>query len=85
MNRHLFTSLATVLRPRRRGRGAADRSGQSRCDQVVISEAYLNGGSAGATYRNKFVELYNPTDAPIDVSAGRCSTARPPRPATSRA
>ena len=30
---------------------------------VVINEAYLNGGSAGATYLNKFVELYNPTDA----------------------
>ncbi|TFD87858.1 ExeM/NucH family extracellular endonuclease [Cryobacterium serini] len=28
---------------------------------VVINEAYLNGGSSGATYLNKFVELYNPT------------------------
>ncbi|KDA06414.1 5'-nucleotidase [Microbacterium sp. CH12i] len=32
---------------------------------VVINEAYLSGGSAGAAFKNKFVELYNPTDAPI--------------------
>ncbi|HEV7948808.1 MAG TPA: lamin tail domain-containing protein, partial [Glaciihabitans sp.] len=35
---------------------------------VVINEAYLNGGSAGATYLNKFVELFNPTTEPIDMS-----------------
>ncbi|MGL3807327.1 ExeM/NucH family extracellular endonuclease [Paeniglutamicibacter sp. R2-26] len=35
---------------------------------VVINEAYLNGGSANATYKNKFVELYNPSDADIDLS-----------------
>ncbi|WP_295658332.1 putative Ig domain-containing protein, partial [uncultured Nocardioides sp.] len=32
---------------------------------LVISEAYLNGGSSGASYRDKFVELLNPTIAPI--------------------
>ncbi|MFY0409207.1 ExeM/NucH family extracellular endonuclease [Solicola sp. PLA-1-18] len=35
---------------------------------VVISEAYLSGGSAGAAYTNKFVELYNPTSAAVDVT-----------------
>ena len=35
---------------------------------VVITEAYLSGGSAGAAYTNKFVELYNPTDAAIEIS-----------------
>ncbi|MDY7542445.1 ExeM/NucH family extracellular endonuclease [Cryobacterium sp. 5B3] len=35
---------------------------------IVISEAYLNGGSAGASYLNKFVELYNPTDAAVDLA-----------------
>ncbi|GHD45551.1 ExeM/NucH family extracellular endonuclease [Mycetocola manganoxydans] len=35
---------------------------------VVINEAYLSGGSAGAAFSNKFVELYNPTDAAIDIS-----------------
>ncbi len=37
-------------------------------DDVVIAEAYLNGGSAGAAYLNKYVELYNPTDEAIDVN-----------------
>ena len=32
---------------------------------VVINEVYLNGGSTGATYANKFVELYNSTDEPV--------------------
>ena len=34
---------------------------------VVINEAYLNGGSSGATYLHKFVELYNPTDAAVSL------------------
>ena len=35
---------------------------------VVINEVYLNGGSSGASFTNKYVELYNPTDAAIAVS-----------------
>ena len=35
---------------------------------LVINEVYLNGGSAGATYLNKFVELGNPTPAPITLA-----------------
>ncbi|MFH5821799.1 ExeM/NucH family extracellular endonuclease [Georgenia sp. AZ-5] len=35
---------------------------------VVINEAYLVGGSAGQPYTNKFVELYNPTDAPVELT-----------------
>ncbi|AYG04972.1 ExeM/NucH family extracellular endonuclease [Gryllotalpicola protaetiae] len=34
---------------------------------LVISEAYVNGGSSGASYLNKFVELYNPTAAAIPL------------------
>ncbi|WP_343319220.1 ExeM/NucH family extracellular endonuclease [Arthrobacter sp. TMP15] len=34
---------------------------------VVINEAYLNGGSTNAVYKNKFVELYNPTEADISL------------------
>ncbi|MBP1137645.1 5'-nucleotidase [Arthrobacter sp. PvP023] len=34
---------------------------------VVINEAYLSGGSAGAAYKNKFVELYNASDAPVTL------------------
>jgi len=34
---------------------------------LVINEVYLNGGSTGATYKNKFVEIHNPTDEDIAV------------------
>lgn len=32
---------------------------------VVINEAYVAGGSAAAPFNRKFVELYNPTEAPV--------------------
>jgi 5'-nucleotidase len=35
---------------------------------VVINEAYLSGGSAGAAYSHKFIELYNPGSAAVDLS-----------------
>ena len=35
---------------------------------VVISEVYGGGGNTGATYRNDFIELYNNSEAPVDVS-----------------
>lgn len=34
---------------------------------VVISEVYGGGGNAGSTWKSDFVELYNPTNAPISV------------------
>ncbi|MBT2536232.1 ExeM/NucH family extracellular endonuclease [Arthrobacter sp. ISL-69] len=34
---------------------------------VVINEAYLSGGSTGAAYKHKFVELYNTSDAPVSL------------------
>jgi 5'-nucleotidase len=37
-------------------------------DNVVINEVYVNGGSAGAPFVNKFIELYNPTSAAISLS-----------------
>ncbi|WP_182353217.1 ExeM/NucH family extracellular endonuclease [Flaviflexus huanghaiensis] len=37
-------------------------------NNVVINEVYTRGGSAGQAYSHKFIELYNPTDAPIDLS-----------------
>lgn len=36
--------------------------------RVIINEAYLKGGSAGAFYSSKFVELYNAGDAAQDLS-----------------
>lgn len=44
---------------------AAPASANTEGTGVVINEAYLSGGSAGAAFTNKFVELYNPTTAPI--------------------
>jgi 5'-nucleotidase len=35
---------------------------------LVISEAYVNGGSSGASYLNKFVELYNPTASALSLT-----------------
>ncbi|PPH31979.1 ExeM/NucH family extracellular endonuclease [Rathayibacter sp. AY1F9] len=37
-------------------------------DELVISEIFARGGSAGATYSNRFVELYNPTGADVALS-----------------
>ncbi|KQN89603.1 multifunctional nuclease/2',3'-cyclic-nucleotide 2'-phosphodiesterase/5'-nucleotidase/3'-nucleotidase [Arthrobacter sp. Leaf69] len=34
---------------------------------VIINEAYLSGGSSGAAFKNKFVELYNASDAPVSL------------------
>ncbi|MDP5226671.1 MULTISPECIES: ExeM/NucH family extracellular endonuclease [Arthrobacter] len=34
---------------------------------VVIDEAYLSGGSAGAAFKNKFVELYNSSDSAVSL------------------
>ncbi|NMO52426.1 ExeM/NucH family extracellular endonuclease [Actinoplanes sp. TBRC 11911] len=37
-------------------------------DGLVISEAYVNGGSIGASFLNKFIELFNPTSSAINLS-----------------
>src|SRR6478735_6576229 len=46
---------------------AAEVSAAAGTSPVVISEAYLSGGSAGAAFKNKFVELYNTSDAPVTL------------------
>lgn len=35
---------------------------------IVINEVYTRGGSANQPYKNKFVEIYNPTDRAIDLT-----------------
>ena len=37
-------------------------------DQVVINEVYGGGGNSGSTYKADFVELYNPTNAAVDLT-----------------
>src|SRR5687768_15781002 len=49
------------------GSPAAEVSAAAGTSPVVINEAYLSGGSTGAAYRNKFVELYNTSDAPVPL------------------
>src|SRR6478752_2406751 len=46
---------------------AAEVSAAAGTSPVVINEAYLSGGSSGAAYKNKFVELYNSSDAPVSL------------------
>jgi 5'-nucleotidase len=35
---------------------------------LVINEVYVNGGSTGATWTNKYVELHNKSGSPIDLA-----------------
>jgi hypothetical protein len=37
---------------------------------LVISQVYGGGGNSGAPFRNDFVELHNPTPAPLTLAAG---------------
>ncbi len=37
-------------------------------NHVVISEVYGGGGNTGATLKNDFIELYNPTDIAVSLS-----------------
>ncbi|KAA8822457.1 ExeM/NucH family extracellular endonuclease [Bifidobacterium vespertilionis] len=46
---------------------AAAPAAETTAKGVVINEAYLSGGSAGAAYKNKFVELYNATDKDVTL------------------
>lgn len=46
---------------------AAEVSAAAGTSPVVINEAYLSGGSSGAAFKNKFVELYNTSDTPVSL------------------
>jgi gliding motility-associated-like protein len=37
-------------------------------NHVLISEVYGGGGNSGATYKNDFIELYNPTLTAVDLT-----------------
>ncbi|MBP1963780.1 S-layer homology domain-containing protein [Paenibacillus aceris] len=37
-------------------------------DHIVISQVNGGGGNSGATYKNDFIELYNPTDVDVDLT-----------------
>src|SRR5215216_448118 len=42
---------------------------------LVISQVYGGGGQTGATYRNDFVELFNPATSPVNVNSWSLQTA----------
>lgn len=46
----------------------AASAAQAASANVVISEVYGGGGNSGATWTNDFVELYNRSDAAVDIS-----------------
>jgi 5'-nucleotidase len=65
---------ATIDRPDAGGTSTADGGAPSVRSQaapdgsrLVINEAYVNGTAAGAAYTHRFVELFNPTDAPVPL------------------
>ncbi len=62
----LATVLAVLATPLALGVAAPAQAAQA--NHLVISEAYGGGGNAGAVYKNDFIELFNPTDAPISVA-----------------
>src|SRR5438876_1185586 len=37
-------------------------------DHIVISQIYGGGGNFGATYKNDYVQLHNPTNSSVDIS-----------------
>ena len=37
-------------------------------DAVVISEVYGSGGNSGASYNRDYIELFNPTNAPVSLA-----------------
>lgn len=42
---------------------------------IVISEIYGGGGNSGSTYKNDFIELYNPTNVDIDLTGWKIQYA----------
>jgi hypothetical protein len=47
---------------------AASRRKAAASGSIVISQIYGGGGNSGATLKNDFIELFNPSSAPIDIS-----------------
>ena len=43
--------------------------------EVVISQVYGGGGNSGATYRNDFIELFNPGSVAVSVEGWRVGYA----------
>jgi hypothetical protein len=55
--------VSTLLPSSLVGKASAEQA-----NYVVISQVYGGGGNSGAPYKQDFVELYNPTDQPIELT-----------------
>ncbi|MEH7118869.1 hypothetical protein V7128_15795 [Neobacillus vireti] len=47
--------------------GLIGKAHAEQADHVVISQIFGGGGNTGAPYNKDFIELYNPTDLPVDL------------------
>ena len=61
----LLVVLATGLAPLT---AIAPATAATDASEVVISEVYGGGGAASSTWQRDYVELYNPTDQPVDLA-----------------
>ena len=53
--------------------GLGIRAHAEQADHIVISQVYGGGGNSwGTLYNNDFIELYNPTDQPVDLDRMVC-------------
>ena len=70
--------LGLSLAVQRRGSYALPASANPAGTGLVISEVYGGGGNTGATYKNDFIELYNPTARghPVDGMSVQYRTHR---------
>lgn len=48
--------------------GLVGKANAQMAEHVVISQVFGGGGNSGAQYKQDFVELYNPTDQPIEMT-----------------
>ena len=67
-NRFSFRILASLLAFCSAFLGLSKTATAATEASVVISQVYGGGGNSGATYKNDFVELFNPTAAPVTVA-----------------
>ena len=63
------------LNPRRPGAARPDESATR--PSIVISQIYGGGGNSGATFKNDFIELFNPGSDAVSSPVGACSTLLP--------